>query len=207
MLKLIPREETFFDLFDTSAKVALTSSRLLRDLVEDYRDVEARVKKIRDNEHEGDQVTHEIMDKLNRTFVTPLDREDIHSLAYCLDDISDSIELAADRMILYKIEKPTPITLSLVRILVRCCEEINAAIPLLRDRKRYGEILEHGIEINRLENEGDALSRAALAKLFENPENVFDVIRWKEVYEVIEDAIDLTEDVADRLHGMVIKNG
>lgn len=207
MFKLIPKEESFFDLFDASAKVALTSSRLLRDLVEDYRDVEERVKKIREAEHQGDKVTHEIMEKLNRTFVTPLDREDIHSLAYCLDDINDSIELAADRMILYKIEQPTPITLSLIRVLVRCCEEINAAIPLLRSPKRFPEILDHGIEINRLENEGDALSRAALQKLFDNPENAIDVIRWKEVYEAIESAIDFTEDVADRLHGMVIKNG
>ncbi|HBN09046.1 MAG TPA: DUF47 domain-containing protein [Cyanobacteria bacterium UBA8530] len=207
MFRLIPREESFFDLFDASSKVALTSARLLRDLVEDYRDVEARVKKIRDAEHEGDQITHQIMDKLNLTFVTPLDRDDIHSLAYCLDDISDSIELAADRMILYKIQKPTPITLSLIRVLVRCCEEVHTAVPLLRYPKRYHEILEHGIEINRLENEGDALSRAALEKLFEKPDNVLDIIRWKEVYEVIESAIDFTEDVADRLHGMVIKNG
>lgn len=207
MLKIVPREETFFDLFEASAKVVLTASRLLRDLVENYQEVEPKIRQIRETEHQGDLVTHEIMRRLNLTFVTPLDREDIHALASRLDDISDSIELAADRMLLYKIEKPTSLTLSMVRVLVRCCEEINAAMPLLRDRKRFGEILEHGIEINRLENEGNALSRAALTTLFEHPENVLDLIRWKEVYETLEKAINLTEDVADQLHGVVIKNG
>lgn len=207
MLKIIPREETFFDLFEASAQVVLTSARYLRDLVENYCEVEPKIQRIRETEHQGDLLTHEIMRKLNLTFVTPLDREDIHALASCLDDILDSIELAADRMLLYKIEKPTPLMVSMVRVLVRCCEEISAAIPLVRDQKRFGEILEHGIEINRLENEGNALSRAALEALFEHPEDVLEVIRQKEVYEAIEKAINLTEDVADQLHGVVIKNG
>lgn len=209
-MRLIPREETFFDLLEASAKNVLDTARLLRDMVEDYRELPSRFQKIRDTEHAGDAITHQLMDKLNRTFVTPIDREDIHALAFDLDDIVDSIELAADRFLLYKIEKPSAMTLSLVRILVRCCEEINTAMPLLRNPKRMKEILDHCIEINRLENEGDQLSRAALEKLFDKPvtepHEVLDIIKWREVYDVLEEAIDFTEDVADRLHGVVIKN-
>ncbi|HEY9857303.1 MAG TPA: DUF47 family protein [Stenomitos sp.] len=210
MISLIPREETFFDLLEASAKNVIDTARLLRDMVEDYRNLPERFQKIRETEHAGDRITHQIMDKLNRTFITPIDREDIHSLAFALDDIVDSIELVADRFLLYKIEKPTSMTLSLVRILVRCCEEIHAAMGLLRHPKRMKEILDHTIEINRLENEGDQLSRAALEKLFddpgETPHAILEIIKWKELYDVLEEAIDFTEDVADRLHGVVIKN-
>lgn len=210
MIRLIPREESFFDLLEASAKNVIDTARLLRDMVEDYRNLPERFQKIRDTEHAGDRVTHQIMDKLNRTFITPIDREDIHSLAFALDDIVDSIELVADRFILYKIAKPTSMTISLVRILVRCCEEIYAAMGLLRYPKRIKEILDHAIEINRLENEGDQLSRAALERLFDDaahtPQDILDIIKWKELYDVLEEAIDYTEDVADRLHGVVIKN-
>ena len=210
MFQFIPREETFFDLLEASAKNVIDTARLLRDMVEDYRNLPERFQKIRDTEHAGDRITHQLMDKLNRTFVTPIDREDIHSLAFALDDIVDSIELVADRFLLYKIEKPTAMTISLVRILVRCCEEIHAAMTLLRYPKRVREILDHTIEINRLENEGDQLHRAALERLFEGPQDspqaVLEIVKWKELYGVLEDAIDFTEDVADRLHGVVIKN-
>ena len=209
-MRLIPREETFFDLLEASAKNVLDTVRLLRDMVEDYREPEARFQKIRESEHAGDRITHQLMDKLNRTFITPIDREDIHAMAFDLDDIVDSIELVADRLVLYKIEKPTAMTLSLVRILVRCCEEINTAVPLMREPKRMKEILDNCIEINRLENEGDQLGRAALEKLFAmqvtEAHEVLDIMKWRDLYDVLEDAIDFCEDVADRLHGVVIKN-
>jgi hypothetical protein len=203
---LIPREESFFDLLEASSKNVLAGARLLRDLVEDYRDVPGRFQKLQDTEHAGDQFTHQILEKLNKTFVTPLDREDIHALTIELDNIIDSIELVADRLLLYQIEKPTDLMISMVRLLERCCEQIDQAMPLLRSPKRLREILSHSIEVNRLENEADKLNRAALSTLFEQPRDVLDVIKWKEVYDTLEEAIDQTEDVADQLHGIVIKN-
>lgn len=206
MWRLIPREEGFFELLEESAQNALTAARLLRDLVEDYRDLPERFHRIDEAEHAGDRLTHTIMDTLNKTFVTPIDREDIHALATSIDDIVDAVEVAADRMLLYKIDKPTDFSISLVRILVRCCESLSVAMPLLRTPKRMLEIQEHAIEINRLENEGDVLSRKALEKLFAEPQDPLAVIKWKEVYDTLEDAIDKTEDVAHLLHGIVIKN-
>ena len=206
MLRLIPREESFFDLLEASSKNVLSGARLLRDLVEDYRDVPGRFQKLTDAEHAGDHVTHQILEKLNKTFVTPLDREDIHKLTIDLDNIIDSIELVADRLLLYQIEKPTPVMISMVRVLERCCEQIDQAIPLLRYSKNRKQILPHSIEINRLENEADKLNRAALTELFDHPNDVLYVIKWKEVYDTLEEAIDMTEDVADQLHGIVIKN-
>lgn len=206
MFRLIPREESFFDLLEASAKNVLSSARLLRDLVEDYRDVPARFQKLTEVEHAGDHVTHQILEKLNKTFVTPLDREDIHALTIDLDNIVDSVELVADRLLLYKIDKPTDLMISMVRLLERCCEQIDHAIPLLRHSKHLKQILPHSIEINRLENEADKLNRLALSTLFEQPHDVLYVIKWKEVYDTLEAAIDMTEDVADQLHGIVIKN-
>jgi predicted phosphate transport protein (TIGR00153 family) len=206
MFRLLPREESFFDLLEAAAVNALATARLFRDMVEDYRTLPERVQKITDAEHAGDRIIHQIMDKLNKTFVTPIDREDIHALATEIDDIVDAIEVAADRMILYRIKEPTPITISLVRVLVRCCEEVASAIPLLRSPKQMKAILSHGIEINRLENEADSLSRVALEALFADPKDALEVLKWKEVYSTLEEAIDMTENVADVLHGIVIKN-
>jgi hypothetical protein len=206
VLKIIPREDSFFDLLESSAKNVLAGARLLRDLVEDYRDVPGRFQKLQDAEHAGDQVTHQILEKLNKTFVTPLDREDIHALTINLDDIMDAIELVGDRLLLYRIERPTDLMISLVRLLERCCEQIDQAIPLLRHAKRLKDILPHAVEINRLENEADRLTRAALSSLFDQPRDVLDVIKWKEVYDTLESAIDSTEDVADMMHGIVLKN-
>lgn len=203
---MIPREDSFFDLLEGSAHNVLASGRLLRDLVEDYRDVPGRFQKLVDAEHRGDQLTHQILGKLNKTFVTPLDREDIHALTIHMDDIVDAIELVADRLLLYRIEKPTDLMISLVRLLERCCEQIDQAVPLLRSAKRLKDILPHSVEINRLENEADKLTRVALASLFDQPREVLDVIKWKEVYDTLEEAIDSTEDVANLLHGIVLKN-
>lgn len=206
MFHLIPREDSFFDLLEAAAKNALLASRLLRDLVEDYRDLPGRLTKLKEIEHAGDRLTHQLLEKLNKTFVTPLDREDIHALAMALDDIVDGIELVADRLSLYQIDRPTDLMISMVRLLERCCEQIDQAIPRLRPAKRLDGILHHAIEINRLENEADKLNRTAIASLFDNPQDVLAVIKWKEVYDTLETAIDRTEDVADFLHGIVIKN-
>jgi hypothetical protein len=206
VFRLIPREESFFDLLEASSRNALAGARLLRDLAEDYRDVPGRLQKLTDAEHAGDKVTHQILEKLNKTFVTPLDREDIHALTIDLDNIVDSTELVADRLLLYRIERPTDLLITLVRLLERCCEQIDQAVPLLRSPRRHRDILPHVVEINRLENEADKLNRLALGSLFDQPRDVLEVIKWKEVYDTIEAAIDMTEDVAGRLHGIVLKN-
>ena len=130
MFRLIPREDSFFDLLEASSKNVLACARLLRDLVEDYRDVPGRLAKLTDAEHVGDHYTHQILEKLNKTFVTPMDREDIHALTIDLDNICDSIELVADRMLLYQIEKPTDLMISMVRLLERCCQQLAQALPL-----------------------------------------------------------------------------
>ena len=207
MFRLIPREDSFFDLLEASSKNMLAAARLLRDLVEDYRDVPGRLQKLTDAEHVGDHYTHQILDKLNKTFVTPMDREDIHALTIELDNIVDSIELVADRMLLYQIDKPTDFMISMVRLLERCCEQLDQAMPLLRHSKRMNEVLPHTVEVNRLENEADKLNRVALDTLFTQPHDPLYVIKWKDIYDTLEDAIDMTEGVADQLHGIVIKNG
>ena len=206
MFKLARRSEPFFDLLDAAGNNAQDAARALRDMVEDFRDLEAKFLRVRALEHEGDRIAHLIFERLNRTFITPLDREDLHALAMVLDDIVDGIEEAADHLLIYRIDEPSPILIGLVRILVRACEEVARAVALLRDRKRTGEIAERCVEINRLENEGDQLYRAALERLFESSTDAIDVIRWKEVFDVVERAIDSAEDIADRLHGVLIKH-
>lgn len=206
MPSLIPREESFFNLLEAAAKNVLLAARDLRNLFEDYRNVPVRVQEIRDKEHEGDRITHELLDKVDRTFVTPLEREDIHHLARGLDDICDAIEMVADHMVLYRIDKPTLESVSLVRILVRCCEELDVAMPLLRTRAHIREAHGHCVEIDRLENMGDRVARDALMKLFEDPKDVMEVLKWKEFYDALEEAIDHTENVADLLRGIVLKS-
>ena len=155
-------------------------------------------------EHEGDRITHDIIDRLNHTFVTPIDREDILALASALDDIVDYTEEVADYLGLYPIEAPMDQAISLARVLSAACREIGEAIPLLRGFNP--ELSEHTVEVNRLENEGDRLTREAVASLFDARIDPMVVIRWKDMFERLEAAIDSTEHVADILYGIVIKN-
>jgi hypothetical protein len=155
-------------------------------------------------EHEGDRITHDIIDRLNHTFVTPIDREDILALASALDDIVDYTEEVADYLGLYRIEAPMDQAISLARVLSQACQEIGKAIPLLRGFKP--EISEHTMEVNRLENDGDRITREAVASLFDARIDPMVVIRWKDIFERLEAAIDSTEHVADILYGIVIKN-
>ena len=155
-------------------------------------------------EHEGDRITHEIIDRLNHTFVTPIDREDILALASALDDIVDYTEEVADYLGLYRIEAPMDQAISQAHVLSGACKEIDKAIPLLRGFKP--EISQHTVEVNRLENEGDRITREAVASLFDAPIDPMVVIRWKDLFERLEAAIDSTEHVADILYGIVIKN-
>jgi len=201
----LPREQVFFDLFEESAQNLVKASGLLAELLNKWDDIEERVKQISGLEHEGDNITHRIIAQLNRTFVTPIDREDIAALANRMDDVMDFIEGAAAALILYKVNQPTKRAKELADILIKVTSEVSKALPRLRHRNQLSHIPEHCIEINRLENEADVVLRSALAELFHDHVDLADVIKWREIYEHMENATDRCEDIADVLEGVMIK--
>lgn len=203
---IMPREPKFFDLFEKSVANVAKAAKELADFLEDYTNVPLKVARITELEHEGDAITHQIMEQLHRTFITPLDREDIALLTERLDDVMDFIEDAANAMLLYRIEQPTTRAREMAAILVSMTSELVVAVPLLRNRSKMKVILEHCVEINRLENEADAIVRLALAELFDDTP-IADVIKWREIYEHLETAADKGEDVANVLEGVVLKHG
>jgi predicted phosphate transport protein (TIGR00153 family) len=198
-----PRDRVYFELFEEAGRNVMRAAQLLEELLFDYPDHRALAHDIRDCEHEGDRITHEILDRLNHTFVTPIDREDILALASALDDIADYIEEVADYLGLYKIEAPMDQAIKLAQVLHQAATQIAEAMPQLRG---FNDISAHTVEINRLENEGDRITREAIASLFDGGIDPMVVIRWKDLFERLEDAIDATERVANILAGIVIKN-
>ena len=204
---LFPKDTNFYDLFERGAGKVCEGVELLAELVKDFTNVPLKAKRIKDVEHEADLITHETIEKLNKTFVTPLDREDIHGLICSLDNILDHVEAAADKFSLYRILEVQPDAALLADVLVHSVKEVQTTIGKLRNLKDADIILKHCIEINRLENEGDFVYRSAIAKLFENHANdPLSVIKWKEVYDSIENAIDSCEDVANVIEGVTLKN-
>lgn len=202
----LPKEEKYFDMFERASENAIKGAAKFRDLVRDYTDIERKIREIEDIEHEGDIITHEIFDKLNRTFITPIDREDIHSLASELDDVLDFVKASSDRFLLYNIKKPTGEVINLAETLVKTAIETSKAIKGLRDMKHTRRIHEYCIEVNSLENEGDNILKNAIAKLFNDHMDPLDVIKWKEIYENIESAIDMCESVANTIGAILAKN-
>lgn len=202
-LPFIPREEKFFELFVEDAKNVLAGARLLEEFFRSYDQRERLASQLRDLEHTGDSISHDIGHRLERTFVTPFDREDIHQLISRLDDIIDFIEEVADTCILYKIEEPTPTAVAQAGILVKQCEEVVQALEKLR---RFKDIGPHWIEIHRLENEGDRVARKAIADLFTNGNDAIEIIKWKDIYALLEDAIDSCEDAANVIERIVVKH-
>lgn len=203
---MIPRETKFYDLFEKSAGNLVVAAGKLVDLFDDYRDVEAKVELIKDLEHEGDSITHEIMQSLHRTFVTPIDREDIAFLANSLDDVMDFIEAAARTAFLYRVTQPTDRVRELASIILKVTYKLNEVMPLLRRRDQFKQILKQCVEINSLENEADDVHHAALAELFDNTRDVREIIKWREIYEHMESATDRGEDVANVLEAVVLKH-
>ena len=200
---LAPRDREFFDLFEEAGGNIRRAAALLEELLEDYPDRNELAREILICEQEGDRITHDIIQRLNQTFVTPIEREDILDLASALDDIVDYIEEVADYLQLYRIEAPMDQAQELSRILHQACREVNNAIPRLRT---FGDIRHFTVEINRLENEGDRKVREALASLFVHGIDPLVVIRWKDIFERLEEAIDSTERAANILEGVMIKN-
>jgi hypothetical protein len=203
---MIPRETKFYDLFEKSAGNLVVAAGKLVDLFDDYRDVEAKVEVIKDLEHEGDTITHEIMQSLHRTFVTPIDREDIALLANSLDDVMDFMEAAARTAFLYRVTRPTDRVRELASIILKVTYKLNEVMPLLRRRDQFKQILKQCVEINSLENEADDVHHAALAELFDNTRDVREIIKWREIYEHMESATDRGEDVANVLEAVVLKH-
>ena len=200
---LVPKDNVFFALFNRSGQNALRSARLLLEMLEKWPASEGLAREILLAEQEGDKITHELIQRLNSTFVTPIDSEDILGLASALDDITDYIEETSDFMVIYKIEAPMEQAVGLAEVLVKSCEQLAVALEHLRGFKNLDPYL---IEIHRLENEGDRLYRDAVASLFANGIDPMVVIRWKDIFAVLERAVDATETAAHILEGIAIKN-
>lgn len=200
---LLPRDRTFFDLFIEGGQNTVHAARLLDQMMNTWPEEEGLSREILKAEQEGDRITHDIIQRLNSTFVTPIDREDIYGLATQMDDIVDYTEEAADFLGLYKIEAPMEQAQALTKVLVASCEQLAMGLEHLREFK---DLDKYWIEIHRLENEGDRISRDAVASLFSNGIDPMVVIRWKDMFAVLEEAIDATETAAQILEGIVIKN-
>jgi hypothetical protein len=200
---LAPRDREFFDLFEEAGGNILRAAGLLEEMLEDFPERSDLAREILLCEQEGDRITHDIIQRLNQTFVTPIDREDIHAIASALDDVVDYTEEVADYLGLYKIEAPMSQAQDLAKVLHGAARQIAEAMPRLRGFK---DINQFTVEINRLENDGDRITREAIASLFDTGIDPMVVIRWKDIFERLEEAIDATERVANILEGIVIKN-
>jgi len=203
---LIPRQSKFFDLFEESARNMVKTSRALKDMIDTWEVIDGRVAEITELEHEGDSITHQIIAQVNRTFVTPFDREDIALLAHTMDDVTDFIHAAADAMLIYKIDQASQRAKELANIILEATEEIERAVSGLRRRAELKQILGRCVEINRLENMADRVFRAAMAELFDDAMDIAKVIKWREIYEHMESATDRCEDVANVLEGVALKH-
>jgi uncharacterized protein len=203
MVSLIPKDTSFFRMFSAMSDNLITGARTLVDLFSDYQDVEKKIDEIHRIERDGDELTHAILTKLNQTFITPFDREDIHQLASKLDDVLDFVNAAGARLVMYQITAPPPAAAELAKIILKQSQELQKAVSLMQ---KNGNILAHCVEINRLENEADLVSQNAIAKLFEREKDPINLIKIKELLEFLERATDKAEDVANVLETVVLKN-
>jgi predicted phosphate transport protein (TIGR00153 family) len=201
-VQLIPRDEKFYDLFRGQAENIHKAAQMLVALFEDYRDVEKHVAEIKFVEHKGDQLTHELMMKLNQTFITPFDREDIHALGSALDDVLDLVDAAASRLVIYKVTAVTPGARQLSKVIAHGTEIILKAVSQLG---KPDHILEYCEQISQIEEEADRIKGECVARLFENAGDPIEIIKWKEIYEVLEATTDKCEDVGDVLEAVVLK--
>lgn len=202
-LPLIPRENKFYDMFVQDAANMVAAARVLEQMMTHYDERERLASQLRDLEHAGDLLSHDIGRTLETTFVTPFDREDIHALINRLDDVVDLIEEVADTFILYAVEAPTPVAVEQTEIIVRQCEQIQEALANLRT---FRGLERYWIEIHRLENEGDRIVRRSIAELFKNGGDAVELVKWKDVYSLLEETVDACEDVANVIERIVVKH-
>ena len=203
---LIPRSGRFYELFDRSARNLVVASEALTDLLEHFENVETKTVHLKDLEHEGDEITHEIYLQVHKTFVTPFDREDIAALAQRMDDVMDYIEGASTAIRTYGITQPTSAARALADLIRLQCIQLEKAISVIRHKGRLKSILEQLKEINRLENEADSLFLNSMAELFRGDMNAVDIIKWRDIYDQLEEATDSAEQVAYVLEAIVLKH-
>jgi len=204
--RLLPRETSFFDFFEKHGEITVQGTREFLSLASTGANVVAKAARIKEIEHEADTITHHCVEALHKTFITPIDRNDIYRLITKMDDIMDFVEAASERISLYKLKDMTPEVKDMADVLVRSAEQVNVALHGLRNLKNADSIIKTCIDINRMENEADAILRAATARLFDEVEDVRLIIKWKEVYENLENATDRCEDVANIIEGVVLEH-
>ncbi len=203
---LIPRNYRFYDLFEDSARKLVAAAEVLTDLLEHFENVDMKTARMKELEHEADNVTHEIYRQVHQTFVTPLDREDIAALAQRLDDVMDYMEGATTAIRIYGIQEPTSAARALADLIRLQCVQLERAISTLRHRGRLKGILDQLKEVNRLENEADTLFLNATADLFHGEMSSVDIIKWRDIYDQLESATDSAEQVTFVLEAIVLKN-
>jgi predicted phosphate transport protein (TIGR00153 family) len=203
---LLPRGKIFFELYQEGAANMVRTAELMKEMVDSWENVGQKVEQIDEYEHVGDNITHRIIELLHRTFVTPFDQEDMALLAHSLDDIVDLIHAAAVAMHIYKIDTPKEGAKDLAGIIVTAAKEVEVALRQIRSQPKLKLVLQHCIEINRLENAADKVFRSAMAELFDNCSNTADIIKWREILEHMESATDRCEDVANVLEGVALKH-
>ncbi len=206
-MKLIPKDEQFYELFEELADKIQEGGKVFLEILNNYEYSEPKVVKLKEIEHEADTITHRTYERMHKTFLTPIDREDIYALVNKMDSVLDMIEAAAVRMYLYKIKKPTDEILAMSKVLEKAVAGIKVIVYGLKDKKNPKKILETCVEINTLENEGDYILRTAVARLFENEKDAIELIKLKEICERIEEALDICEDVSNIVEGIVLKHG
>ena len=205
-MRLIPKEEKFYDLFEELINKIEEGGTMFLCMVETYEYPLPKIAKLKELEHEADVITHRTYEKMHKTFLTPLDREDIYDLVNKMDSIMDMIEAAAARMSLYKVKKPTKVIIDQAKILNAAIKKVKLIVCSMRDMKNSKMIIDACVEINTLENEGDIVLRSAMVDLFENEKDAIELIKWKEIFERIEEAIDVCEDVSNIVEGIVLKH-
>jgi predicted phosphate transport protein (TIGR00153 family) len=202
--RLIPREEKFFTDFQALATELQRAGKLLEEMLAPEHPIWDKADEIKEVEHKCDFLTHEVIQRLNRTFVTPLDREDIHALARSLDDVMDAIDASASRIRLYRLDKVRFGARELAHIITASTQQIG---PALESMEKHRGVIAHAVEINRLENEADRMHQQAISRLFDDEHDPLVVIKWKEALDFLEEATDRCEDVANVLEGVAVKNG
>ncbi len=205
-LRLMPREEQFFGLFNDAAGYVVEAAEVLQELVNDLPGAAAKAARAVDIEHKCDSILHEVLTRLNNTFITPLDREDIHTLIAGLDDIVDFTEATCDRLTLYGVEKVTEESVELADVLVRAAKQVQEAVSHLNDLRHIRKVLDPCVRVNDFENEGDRINRRALQRVFGGEMQPLDALKWREIYDHFEAAIDRCEYVAHLLESIVVKN-
>jgi len=205
MFRLMPREERFFDLFEEQGRNIVEAANRLREMIFDFSDAPAKAHAVKELEHAGDVLTHDVVRKINTTFVTPFDREDVYALASRLDDVLDLIEAAADRLVLYRIKEPTSGARAFGEVIVRTAAATREAVACLRTSSPTYH--QYAVEVNRLENEADRLLKELIAALFAEIADPVDIIKWKEIYETLEEVTDRCEDVVNVIEGIMLKMG